>query len=179
MHQQSAELGNGCGCGRLCTQPAESFRLSSSIIPAIESASAATVGFIAICLTEAAASAVALLGAWRMWRQRVADHVSFASAKQAAILGAGIAVLTWFLGFQVIGGAGIMMGQAEGMEGAMRGAFTFGSYSFLTLIYLGLPDAGRRRIESAYDPLRTLEAQVRFRPISDIRDAKSNVLSPR
>jgi hypothetical protein len=27
------------------------------------------------------------------------------------------------------------------MDGAMRGAFTFGVYSFLTLIYLGLPDS--------------------------------------
>lgn len=110
------------------------------LIPAIENSSVAVVGLIAICLAEAAAASFALLGAWRMWMLRAADDAAFASAKQAAILGAGVAVLTWFLGFQVIGGAGIMMGQAEGMEGAMRGAFTFGSYSFLTLIYLSLPE---------------------------------------
>ena len=113
---------------------------SVHIIPPIENPFAAILGLIAICAAEATAGFLSLLGAGRMWRHRAADEVVFASAKQSAIGGAGVAVLTWFLGFQVIGGAGIMMGQAEGMEGAMRGAFTFGSYSFLTLIYLSLPD---------------------------------------
>lgn len=112
------------------------------LIPATEKAAIAVGGLIAICLAEATAAILALLGAWRMWALRAADVAAFTSAKQTAILGAGVAVLTWFLGFQVIGGAGVMMGQAEGMDGAMRGAFTFGIYSFLTLIYLSLPEPG-------------------------------------
>jgi hypothetical protein len=35
--------------------------------------------------------------------------------------------LNWFLGFQVLDGALLMMGQAEGMEGAMRGAWAMAS----------------------------------------------------
>lgn len=113
---------------------------SIQLIPAIESATAALVGLLLICGAEAVAATLALFGAVRMWKQRAGNSLEFGAAKQPAVLGAGVAVLTWFLGFQVIGGAGIMMGQAEGMESAMRGAFTFGSYSFLTLIYLSLPD---------------------------------------
>lgn len=113
---------------------------SIRLIPAIESSAVAIGGLIAICLAEATAASFALLGAWRMWMLRGADAAEFTSAKHTASLGVGIAALTWFLGFQVIGGAGVMMGQAEGMEAAMRGAFTFGSYSFLTLIYLSLPE---------------------------------------
>jgi predicted small integral membrane protein len=110
------------------------------LIPATESATLATIGLMVICAAEAGVAALSLVGAGKMWRQRRADDLAFGSAKQPAIIGAGVAVLTWFLGFQVVGGAGIMMGQAEGMEAAMRGAFTFGSYSFLTLIFLSLPE---------------------------------------
>lgn len=96
-----------------------------------------------IVLTEATAGLLALLGAWRMWSQRKAEPVAFAAAKRFAILGSGIAVLNWFLGFGVIGGTAIMMGQAEGMEGAMRGAAAMAIQCFLTLIYLSLPEPQR------------------------------------
>ena len=110
------------------------------IVPPINSAIAATIGLAAIILTEATAGALALVGAWRMWSQRKAEAAAFAAAKRSAILGAGIAVLNWFLGFLVIGGTLIMMGQAEGMEGAMRGATSMATLSFLTLIYLSMPE---------------------------------------
>jgi predicted small integral membrane protein len=110
------------------------------IIPPVESPVATTLALAIICLAEAAAAALALWGAWRMWAARRLGGGSFAAAKRLAVLGSGIAVLNWFLGFQVIGGAGIMMGQAEGLQGTIEGAFRFGSYSFLTLIYLSLPE---------------------------------------
>ncbi len=112
------------------------------IIPAIDSPALVSLGLAAICLAEGAAALLALLGAWRMWAARKADQASFAAAKKFAILGAGIAALNWFLGFQVIGGAGVLMGQAEGLVAAIEGAFRFGVYSFLTLIYLSMPEPG-------------------------------------
>jgi predicted small integral membrane protein len=111
------------------------------LVPAVDSVVAASAGLILICTSEAAAAGLCLFGAWRLWLRRHAEEAVFSAAKQTAVTGVGFAVLTWFLGFQVIGGTGLMMGQAEGMDGAMRGAFTFGVYSFLTLIYLGLPDS--------------------------------------
>jgi hypothetical protein len=35
------------------------------------------------------------------------------------------------------------MGQSEGARSALDGAFRFASYSFLTLIYLSLPEPAR------------------------------------
>jgi predicted small integral membrane protein len=113
---------------------------SARIIPPITSSSAATLGLLIIILTEATAGSLALFGAWRMWSRRKAPTAVFAEAKRFAILGSGIALLNWFLGFQVIGGTAIMMGQAEGMEGAMRGAGAMASSSFLTLIYLSMSE---------------------------------------
>jgi predicted small integral membrane protein len=75
-----------------------------------------------------------------MWSQRNSETAAFATAKQFAVIGAGIAVLNWFLGFFVIGGTAIMMGQAEGMEGAIRGAISMATLSFLTLIYLSMSE---------------------------------------
>lgn len=53
-------------------------------------------------------------------------------------------MLVWFLLFQVIGGTLILMGQSEGARPALDGAFRFAAYSFLTLIYLSLPEPVRR-----------------------------------
>lgn len=116
---------------------------STHIVPPIKIPAAATIGLLVIILTEATAGSFALFGAWRMWSQRNAEAGAFAAAKRFAILGSGIAVLNWFLGFGVIGGTAIMMGQAEGMEGAMRGAVAMASQCFLTLIYLSMPEPQR------------------------------------
>ena len=116
---------------------------AAHIVPPIKSSSAATFGLIVIILTEGIAGLLALFGSWRMWSHRYAETVAFAAAKRFAILGAGVAVLNWFLGFGVVGGTAIMMGQAEGMEGAIRGASTMATLSFLSLIYLSMAESPR------------------------------------
>lgn len=113
------------------------------MVPPIRSPLAATIGLIIIILTEVAAGSLAVFGAWRMWSQRRGEAAAFSEAKSYAVLGAGLAVLNWFLGFLVIGGTIIMMGQAEGMEGAMRGAANMAILSFLTLIYLSMAEPQR------------------------------------
>jgi predicted small integral membrane protein len=118
---------------------------AAHMVPPIKSPVAATLGLIVIILAEAIAGSLALLGASRMWSRRNAEAAAFASAKRFAVLGAGIAVLNWFLGFLVIGATVIMMGQAEGMDGAIRGAATMATLSFLTLIYLSMAEPARTR----------------------------------
>lgn len=113
------------------------------IVPPIHSPVAATIGLIVIVVTEATAGALSLSGAWRMWSRRHSETTEFAAAKRFAVLGAGLAVLNWFLAFLVIGGTVIMMGQAEGMEGAMRGAANMASLSILSLIYLSMAEPAR------------------------------------
>ena len=115
------------------------------IVPPIDSPALAAIGLAVIIIAEAAAAFFLLLGAWRMWSARPRDATSHAAGARIAALGAGIAVLNWFLGFQVIGGAAINMGQAEGLGQALEGAARFGMYSFLTLIYLSLPEPEDRR----------------------------------
>ena len=116
---------------------------AAHIVPPIKSSIAATLGLIVIILTEAAAGSFALFGAWRMWLRRNGDTPAFEAAKHFAVLGAGVAVLNWFLGFLIVGGTLIMMGQAEGMEGAMRGATSMATLSFLALIYLSMAEPPR------------------------------------
>lgn len=57
---------------------------------------------------------------------------------QARATRAGIIV--WFGCFGVLGGGLPMTGQADGLPGALDGAFRFESRSFLGLIYLSIPD---------------------------------------
>jgi predicted small integral membrane protein len=110
------------------------------LIPPIDSPVVATIVLLAIVLGEGIAGACALIGVSRMWAARKLDEPTFQRAKRFAVVGAGIAVLVWFLLFQVIGGTLILMGQSEGARGALEGAFRFAAYSFFTLIYLSLPE---------------------------------------
>jgi predicted small integral membrane protein len=113
------------------------------IVPPIKNSATASIGLLLIIFTEMTAGLLALVGSWRMWAQRKADAALFTAAKRFAILGAGVAVFNWFFGFLVVGGALIMMGQAEGMEGAMRGATSMGTMCFLSLIYLSMAEPSR------------------------------------
>ena len=110
------------------------------LVPPIEHPLAATLVLLLIVAGEGLAGALPLLGAWRMWSSRASDQRGFTIAKRWAVSGAGIAVLVWFLLFQVIGGALILMGQSEGLRATLEGAFRFAAYCFLTLIYLSLPE---------------------------------------
>ena len=116
---------------------------ANHLVPPVTSSIAATLVLLAIVLGEGAAGGLALAGAVRMWTARNTSEIAFANAKRLAVLGSGIAVLVWFLLFQVFGGTLILMGQSEGARGALDGAFRFASYSFLTLIYVTLPEPAR------------------------------------
>jgi predicted small integral membrane protein len=113
------------------------------LIPPVNSPLIATLVLLAIVASEGIAGALALAGAYRMWRARKLDDSVFSGAKRYAVLGSGLAVLIWFLLFQVVGGALILMGQSEGLVPSLEGAFRFAVYSFLTLIYLSLPETVR------------------------------------
>jgi predicted small integral membrane protein len=110
------------------------------LVPPLTSPVLTTIVLLGIVVGEGVAGALALVGAYQMWVARKSDDYVFRSAKRYAVWGAGVAVLVWFLLFQVIGGTVILMGQSEGARGALEGAFRFASYCFLTLIYLSLPE---------------------------------------
>jgi len=110
------------------------------LVPPIDSPFLASLITAVVVLGEGAAGGLALWGAIQLWRNRYTAPDTFVSAKRFAVMGAGIAVLVWFLLFAVFGGALLQMGQAPGLRPAFDGAFKFASYSFLVLIYLSIPE---------------------------------------
>ena len=112
----------------------------NSLAPAVSNPLLVTAVTLVICAGEAMAAALALLGAVRLWSARKADAARFNAAKRFAVLGSGVAVLVWFLLFAVFGGALYQMWQTEAGALSLDGAWQFSGLSFLTLIYLSIPE---------------------------------------
>ena len=112
----------------------------TTIVPAVASP-AAHAGITAlICAGELAAAILSLLGAWRLWAARNAGAAAFVASKRLAVIGTGLAALVWFFLFAVFGGALYQMWQTEVGAASLEGAWQFSGLSFLTLIYLCLPN---------------------------------------
>ncbi len=112
----------------------------NNLAPAIANPLFVSIVLAIVCAGEAAAGILALVGAFRLWTARKLDRAAFAAAKRFAILGSGAAVLVWFLLFAVVGGALYQMWQTEVGAGSLEGAFQYAGLSFLSLIYLSLPE---------------------------------------
>jgi predicted small integral membrane protein len=64
----------------------------------------------------------------------------FHAAKSAGSWAAGLALLTWFGLFFVLGGAFFQMWQTEIGSGSLRDAFAFATVSALTMLFVYLTD---------------------------------------
>lgn len=100
-----------------------------------------TIAFLVIILGEFLVGALSLTGAWHLWQARKGDGASFNSAKTYAILGAGMAMIVWFGGFVVLGGALFQMWQTQIGTGSFEGAFIYGATSAFILLFVNSPDA--------------------------------------
>lgn len=109
---------------------------TANILPAIPSSALPVMAWI-IFGFEIATGLVCLIGAWKLWQARSEDAAGFDAAKGTAKLGAGLAVITWFGIFGVIGGAGYQMWQHDVGAGSLADAFKFSVWGLLVLIYLG------------------------------------------
>ncbi len=112
---------------------------ASGLIPSIGSAAIAWTVLTIIIVTELAAAAFSLLGAWDLYQSRQSPE-GFAKRKGRAMFGAGLGVLVWFGYFQVIGGAGLQMWQAEAGQGPMNGSFQYAVLCFLALLFIAQPE---------------------------------------
>lgn len=110
------------------------------IFPPVTNPAVVTVAFLLIISGEFLVGALSLTGAWHLWRARHADAESFNAAKTFAILGAGMAMLVWFGGFVVIGGALFQMWQTQVGTGSFEGAFIYAATSALVLLFVNSPD---------------------------------------
>ena len=94
---------------------------------------------VALCCIIAGEFLVAVLafkGAWSMSINIKASSAQFHAAKKYALLGCGMAMIVWFGGFIVIGGALFQMWQTEIGNSSFEGAFIYGSISCLTLLFV-------------------------------------------
>lgn len=110
------------------------------IFPAITSSALVTIAFLVIVSGEFLVGALSLKGAWDLWQARNGGADEFNSAKTFAILGAGMALVVWFGGFVVIGGALFQMWQTQVGSGSFNGAFVYAVTSGLVLLFVINPD---------------------------------------
>ncbi|MGB0132458.1 DUF2165 family protein [Dokdonella sp.] len=114
---------------------------AAHIVPPITSPALISVAFLVIILGEFLIGALSLKGAWDLWQTRNRDADAFNGAKRYAILGAGMALVVWFGGFVVMGGALFQMWQTQMGSASFDGAFIYAATSGLVLLFVNSPDA--------------------------------------
>ena len=113
---------------------------ATHIFPAITNQVLVTLVFLIIVAGEFLVGALSLKGAWDLWQVRKAGAEVFDSAKTYAILGCGMALVVWFGGFVVIGGALFQMWQTELGAASFEGSFVYAMTSGLVLLFLVSPE---------------------------------------
>lgn len=102
------------------------------------------LAWLALALILAGEFSVAFFGikgAWNMFLARKGSAEKFTAAKAAGLWAAGLALLTWFGLFGIVGGAFFQMWQTEAGDNSLRGAFFFALASAIVMLFVSLtPD---------------------------------------
>ena len=99
-----------------------------------------TLAYLVILSAEFSVGALSLKGAWDLWQARRASAAVFNASKRYALLGPGMAMVVWFGGFIVVGGALFQMWQTEVGAGSFRDAFVFAATGALVMLIVERPD---------------------------------------
>lgn len=113
---------------------------TTAIFPPITHPALVTMALLLILLGELSVGLVSLKGAWDLWRARRQPREAFNASKTFAVLGPGLAMVVWFGGFIVIGGALFQMWQSEVGESSFEGAFVYAITSGLVMLFVNTPD---------------------------------------
>jgi len=98
-------------------------------------------GALFILLSKLTAAALCLLGVTRMWSARQQDAAAFATAKQIAIAGCGVAVFMLFGGFIIAAETWFEMWRSDVLRGpVLDSAFRYAAIIALIAIYVGTSD---------------------------------------
>lgn len=97
-------------------------------------------GALFIMLSKLAAGLLCSVGAYRMWKARASDAVSFSSAKRAALAGCAIAVLMLFGGFIVIAESFFELWRSETLSSVLATAFRYAGLIALIAIFVNMSD---------------------------------------
>ena len=114
---------------------------TNQIFPSITSPALVTLALVLIITGEFLVGALSFKGAWDLWKVRKAGALDFNGAKTFAIAGPAMAMIVWFGGFIVIGGALFQMWQSPVGSGSFQGAFIYGGVSALVLLFVSQPDS--------------------------------------
>ena len=110
------------------------------IVPALTSPTVHVIAFLIILTGEFLVGALSLKGALNLWKARRAEAESFNGAKRFAIAGCAMAMVVWFGGFIVLGGALFQMWQTEIGDGSLDGSFVYAVTAGLILLFVDRPD---------------------------------------
>ncbi|GMR15269.1 MAG: hypothetical protein BMS9Abin30_0894 [Gammaproteobacteria bacterium] len=113
---------------------------TANIFPPVTNPALVTIAFLLILTGEFLVGALSLKGAWDLWRVRNSSAEVFNASKTYSILGTGMAMLVWFGGFIVIGGALFQMWQTPMGAASFRDSFVFAATGGLVLLIVSNPD---------------------------------------
>ena len=113
---------------------------AESVVPAITHPALIWTTLVFVLVLEFASAALTAVGAWQMWQHRAASAQDFASAKQHALNGFGIAVIVWLLLFGTFGAAVFQMWQTTIGAGSFNGAFQLTVYALLLFGLISISD---------------------------------------
>ncbi|WP_299082900.1 DUF2165 family protein [uncultured Paraglaciecola sp.] len=113
---------------------------ANHIFPVVSHSLLITIALLIILMGEFLVAALSLKGAWDLWQARHGSSQDFNAAKKFAILGAGTALVVWFGGFIVLGGALFQMWQTAAGAASFNGAFIYAATSGLVLLFVNAPD---------------------------------------
>ncbi len=112
----------------------------NSAFPAITSPILIWMALGVVLLGEFGTGFLAAKGGWDLFANRNESADVFNAAKTFGILGCGVAVVTWFGLFMVIGGAYFQMWQTEIGTGSWSGSFYAMGASAMVMIFLNMKD---------------------------------------
>jgi predicted small integral membrane protein len=96
-------------------------------------------GYIFIIIMESIMTFYCLKGSWLLYKNLKKDAVTFHAAKNWGIAGIVIGIITWFFGFEVVGGEWFAMWQSPAWNG-LAAAERIVSFLVLILILLHLKE---------------------------------------
>lgn len=113
---------------------------AASLLPPITNTVLVTIVLLFILAGELLVGALSLKGAWDLWKVRKSGPDAFNASKDYAILGTGMAMVVWFGGFIVLGGALFQMWQTQLGDASLDGSFVYTVTAGLILLIVNQPD---------------------------------------
>lgn len=139
--QNFANLGQALGAIAYVMSGADNQAYPNTLFFNTASPTLAWMAFLLIIAGELSVAFFGLKGGWDMFAARNGSAKQFAVAKAGGLWAAGLALLTWFGLFGIVGGAFFQMWQTEAGDNSLRGAFFFAIASAITMLFVSLtPD---------------------------------------